>query len=166
MGPIAHLDACPADSTAHEGHWTVPRTRRSPPTRAIQQASRAGAVHARSGLHAVRLIPHSGGVAHSYTRVVHLDDYLITDATDLAALVADKQVTPVELLALARQRADQVNPKIDAIVWMLEDVADARAAEPLRGPFAGVPFLVKDLAQEYAGFPTTNGSRAGGRRGR
>jgi Asp-tRNA(Asn)/Glu-tRNA(Gln) amidotransferase A subunit family amidase len=91
---------------------------------------------------------------------VHLDDYLSTDATGLAALVADKQVTPAELLALARQRADQVNPKINAITRMLDDVADARAAESLSGPFAGVPFLVKDLAQEYAGFPTTNGSHA------
>ena len=39
-------------------------------------------------------------------------------------------------------------------------MADTRAAEPLEGPFAGVPFLVKDLAQEYAGFPTTYGSRS------
>ncbi|GAA1145190.1 amidase [Nocardioides aquiterrae] len=91
---------------------------------------------------------------------MHLDEYLTSDATELAALVADKEVTPAELLALARQRADQVNPQINAIVRRLDDVADARAAEPLTGPFAGVPFLVKDLAQEYAGFPTTNGSRA------
>jgi Asp-tRNA(Asn)/Glu-tRNA(Gln) amidotransferase A subunit family amidase len=91
---------------------------------------------------------------------VHLDEYLRSDATALAALVADGQVTAAELLALARQRADQVNPQINAIVRRLDDVADARAAEPLTGPFAGVPFLVKDLAQEYAGFPTTNGSRA------
>jgi hypothetical protein len=43
----------------------------------------------------------------------------------------------------------------------LTRVADARAADPgLSGPFAGAPFLVKDLGQEYAGFPTSNGSRA------
>ena len=43
----------------------------------------------------------------------------------------------------------------------LTEVADARAADPgLSGPFAGVPFLIKDLGQEYAGFPTSNGSRA------
>ena len=80
--------------------------------------------------------------ARSYTRPVHLDDYLTSDATALAALVADKQVTPAELLALARQRADQVNPRINAITRTLDEVADARAAEPLEGPFAGVPFLV------------------------
>lgn len=91
---------------------------------------------------------------------MHLDEYLTADATTLAALVADKQVTAAELLALARQRAEQVNPKINAIVRTLDEVADARAAEPLEGPLAGVPFLVKDLAQEYAGFPTTNGSHA------
>ncbi|MBZ5736906.1 amidase [Nocardioides mangrovi] len=91
---------------------------------------------------------------------MNLDEYLAADATDLAALVADKQVTAAELLALARQRADQVNPKINAVVRTLDDEADSRAAEPLTGPFAGVPFLVKDLLQEYAGFPTTSGSHA------
>jgi len=91
---------------------------------------------------------------------VQLDEYLTADATALAALVADKQVTAVELLALARRRAEQVNPQINAVVASLDDVADARAAEALEGPFAGVPFLVKDLAQEYAGFPTTGGSHA------
>ncbi len=88
-------------------------------------------------------------------------EYLTVDATTLAGLVADKEVTPVELLALARERCAAVNPTINAVVAMLTDVADARAADPeLAGPFAGVPFLVKDLAQEYAGFPTSNGSRA------
>ncbi|GAA1789341.1 amidase [Nocardioides hankookensis] len=91
---------------------------------------------------------------------MNLDEYLASDATALAALVADKQVTAAELLALARRRADQVNPHINAIVRTLDEVADARAVETLDGPMAGVPFLVKDLAQEYAGFPTSSGSHA------
>jgi Asp-tRNA(Asn)/Glu-tRNA(Gln) amidotransferase A subunit family amidase len=90
-----------------------------------------------------------------------LDQYLTSDATALAGLVATKEVTASELLALARERADAVNPVINAIVVQLTRVADSRAADPsLAGPFAGVPFLVKDLAQEYAGFPTSAGSRA------
>jgi Asp-tRNA(Asn)/Glu-tRNA(Gln) amidotransferase A subunit family amidase len=88
-------------------------------------------------------------------------DYLTADATSLAGLVAAEDVTAVELLALARQRCAAVNPAINAVVTMLDRVADAQAADPgLSGPFAGVPFLVKDLGQEYAGFPTSNGSRA------
>jgi len=90
-----------------------------------------------------------------------LDEYLASDATTLAGRVAAKEVTASELLALARERADAVNPAINAIVMPLARVADVRAADPaLSGPFAGVPFLVKDLAQEYAGFPTSSGSRA------
>ena len=38
--------------------------------------------------------------------------------------------------------------------------ADARPTRPLSGPFAGVPFLIKDLAQDYAGLPTSSGSQA------
>ncbi|GAA1932009.1 amidase [Nocardioides marmoribigeumensis] len=88
------------------------------------------------------------------------EEYLAHDATALAALVADGEVTAVELLDLARRRRDEVNPAINAVVVDLDGVADERAAGPLEGPFAGVPFLVKDLGQEYAGFPTSGGSRA------
>lgn len=39
--------------------------------------------------------------------------------------------------------------------------ADSRASDPTpAGPFAGVPFLTKDVAQEYKGVPTSFGSRA------
>jgi amidase len=90
-----------------------------------------------------------------------LSEYLTSDATTLAGLVAAKEVAAVELLDLARQRCAAVNPAINAVVAPLGQVADARAGDPqLSGPFAGVPFLVKDLAQEYAGFPTSSGSRA------
>ena len=39
-----------------------------------------------------------------------LREYLTSDATTLASLVAEKDVTAVELLALARQPCDAVNP--------------------------------------------------------
>lgn len=92
---------------------------------------------------------------------MHLDEYMSHDATALAELVASGQVAPAELLALARQRADAVNPRLNAIVCRLDDVADRQAADPsLSGPFAGVPFLIKDLGQEYRGFATSCGSRS------
>lgn len=92
---------------------------------------------------------------------MHLDEYMSLDASALAELIARKQVTPAELLALARQRADAVNPRLNAIVRRIDEVADAQAADPgLSGPFAGVPFLLKDLGQEYRGFPSSWGSRS------
>ena len=87
-------------------------------------------------------------------------DYLKHDATSLAALVAEGHVTRAELLAAARARADAVNPKINAIVQPMYEIAQKRAQETLTGPFAGVPFLIKDLAQEYAGLASTYGSRS------
>lgn len=87
-------------------------------------------------------------------------EYLSYDALGLAELVAAGEVSAAELLALARDRAAVVNPRINAIVREMRPEADARAAGTLTGPFAGVPFLVKDLAQDYAGVPTSSGSRA------
>ncbi len=89
-----------------------------------------------------------------------LQEYMSHDATGLAQLVEQKEVTPAELLELARKRRDEVNPKLNAVVIDIDKEADAQAAGQLSGPFAGVPFLLKDLSQEYKGYPTTFGSRA------
>ncbi|MCX5044417.1 amidase [Aldersonia sp. NBC_00410] len=92
---------------------------------------------------------------------MNLDEYFSHDAVGLAELVASREVKPSELLELARRRADTVNPALNAIVARLDDVADERAGDPgLSGPLAGVPFLLKDLLQEYKGFPTSYGSRS------
>lgn len=92
---------------------------------------------------------------------MEMNEYLDHDATALAELLAGGDVTAAELLTLARRRRDEVNPALNAIVADLDDVADQQAADPtLAGRFAGVPFLIKDLGQEYAGFPTSNGSRS------
>ena len=87
---------------------------------------------------------------------MNFDDYRSHDATGLAKLVADNEVTPAELLSLAQARAAAVNPRINAIV---RDVP-ASPSDELGGPFAGVPFLIKDLSQDYAGLPTSSGSRS------
>ncbi|HEX7304467.1 amidase [Lentzea sp.] len=84
------------------------------------------------------------------------DEYRNYDATGLARLVADRQVSAAELLETARARAAEVNPRLNAIV---RDVP-AEPSDDLTGPFAGVPFLIKDLGQDYAGLPTSNGSRS------
>ena len=91
---------------------------------------------------------------------MNLAEYGGYDALGLAELVAAREVSAAELLALARERARMVNPRINAIVREMRPEADARVAGTLTGPFAGVPFLVKDLAQDYAGVPTSCGSRA------
>ncbi|MEE4024938.1 amidase family protein [Gordonia sp. PKS22-38] len=93
---------------------------------------------------------------------MELSEYRRHDATALAGLVASGDVTPAELLELARLRADKVDPALNAIVLRMDEAADSRAADPdsLTGPFAGVPFLIKDLAQEYRGYPTSFGSRS------
>jgi amidase len=60
------------------------------------------------------------------------------------------------LLTLAQERAAQVDRRINAIV---RDIPVTPSAE-LSGPFAGVPFLIKDIAQDYAGLPSSHGSRS------
>lgn len=87
-------------------------------------------------------------------------DYRAHDAVGLAALVATGQVTAAELLEIAIARAEAVNPALNAIVTPMYEPARERAARTLTGPFAGVPFLIKDLLQDYAGLPTGSGNRA------
>src|SRR5262249_50887926 len=84
------------------------------------------------------------------------------DGLGLARLVANGQATPAELLAAARARASTVDPHVNAIVRRLDEQADARAGAPeaARRTVARGPFLVKDLGQDYAGLPTSNGSRS------
>ncbi|GAY09098.1 amidase [Pseudonocardia sp. N23] len=87
-------------------------------------------------------------------------EYRRHDAVGLAELVAKGEVGASDLLETAISRAAEVEPRIHAIVRPMHEIARARAAGPLSGPFAGVPFLLKDLGQHYAGLPTGAGSRS------
>jgi amidase len=88
------------------------------------------------------------------------DDYQSHDALALADLVRRGEVTPAELLEAALARTDAVNPSLNAVVRRQDDAARAVAGGALSGPFAGVPFVVKDLLQEMKGVPCSYGNRA------
>lgn len=88
------------------------------------------------------------------------EEYRNHDALGLAELVHKREVSPKELLDCALSRAHEVNPKLNAIVIPMHEIAAKQCQGKISGPFAGVPFLIKDIAQDYAGVPTTAGSRA------
>ena len=92
---------------------------------------------------------------------MQFDEYVRHDAVGLADLVRKGEVHPRELLQTAMARAD-ATASLNMIVRRLDDLARTTAEVPPRvdAPFAGVPFLVKDLFQDIAGLPSSCGSRA------
>lgn len=82
------------------------------------------------------------------------------DGLGLAQLIRDGQLSATEALDIAIARAEALNPALNAIIRPMYDEARATLAAGVPdGPFAGVPFLIKDLLSDYKGVPTTCGSR-------
>jgi len=78
------------------------------------------------------------------------------DATAQADLVCLKQVTPRELVDAALERAEQLNPKVNALNYVWPDRARDHAqqlASTVDSAFRGVPFVLKDLNAALAGTP-------------
>ena len=87
-------------------------------------------------------------------------EYIHFDATALAALIAAGEVTPEELLSCALEQSSHANVKTNAICRSMEGEAHEQLNGRPQGPFAGVPFLIKDGVQDYAGLPTSYGSKS------
>lgn len=83
------------------------------------------------------------------------------DACALAERVRRGELTPTELAQQAAAGAALVNPALEAVVEIFEDLIDDPLADGLDpdGPFAGVPFLMKDLGPTLAGRQQEMGSR-------
>ena len=82
------------------------------------------------------------------------------DALALAELIRNKKVSSRELVDEVIARIERVNPELNAIVTPMYEQARARAAEPPGdGPFAGVPYLLKDILAKCEGVRFTSGSR-------
>jgi len=87
-----------------------------------------------------------------------------SDATKLAELIRNREISPVEVMQAHLDRIEAVNPAINAIVTVAEDaLKGAKAAEAAvlsgeeLGPLHGVPFTVKDSI-DTAGVLTQRGS--------
>jgi amidase len=64
------------------------------------------------------------------------EDYVSRDATALAELVRQRHVSPAELVEIAIERLEQVEPKLAGMAEWTLDQARRTAREPLRdGPF-------------------------------
>jgi len=88
------------------------------------------------------------------------EEFAYMDATAQAERVQSGEVKPAELVEAAIERAELLNPKLNAIVTpMYEHARDAAKGSLPDGPFRGVPFLLKDLVATYAGVRMTSGSR-------
>ena len=93
------------------------------------------------------------------------ENICFADATELAQWIRTKVLSPVEVVKAHLERITDINPKINAIVTIADDVLEkAQAAEaavmkgePL-GLLHGVPFTCKDMF-DVAGVRTTRGSK-------
>ena len=96
---------------------------------------------------------------------MNLKDYARLSAVDMAHLVREGEVSPVELARGALSAIEATDPAINAWCDVFAETALARAAEleaearrgVFRGPLHGVPVGIKDLFQ-VKGTRTRRGS--------
>lgn len=88
------------------------------------------------------------------------DDALGTsDATDLRARLARREVSASELRQAAMTRARAANLHLNAVAHWFDQPVRTEVVVAGGAPLAGIPTFIKDN-EEVAGFPTTQGSRA------
>ncbi|MEP7172704.1 MAG: amidase family protein, partial [Aestuariivirga sp.] len=88
---------------------------------------------------------------------MNVEEYTRHDATALAALIRSSGVSRAGVLQAARDRIAACNPSINAVVELYDEPVEDPEAH---GPFAGVPFLLKDIGAGIAGKRTSCASRA------
>jgi amidase len=87
-------------------------------------------------------------------------EYAEFDGLGLALCIRKGEVSAAEALEAAIERIERHNGVLNAVVYKAYDEARRVASGKLPdGPFAGVPFLIKDLGLRVKGWPRTSGSR-------
>ena len=87
-------------------------------------------------------------------------EYVNYDGIGLAELVKNKEVKPEELVQTSLDLIEDLNPALHAVASTIEDQALEEIKQGLpKGPFEGVPFLIKELVLHAKGVPANMGSR-------
>jgi len=91
---------------------------------------------------------------------IHFPEYEIYDGIALAEVIRKGDFSAEEVLEAAIERIELIDPFTHAITHKMYDEARVQLKHVAKAaPFAGVPFLLKDLIDSYANVPTTFGSR-------
>jgi amidase len=94
---------------------------------------------------------------------VNISDYTALDALGLADLVRRREVSPAELVRLALDATAALNPTLNAVIETHDDRLDGDGPGGAGGSadtaFAGVPFMLKDIACTERGRLSEAGSR-------
>jgi amidase/aspartyl-tRNA(Asn)/glutamyl-tRNA(Gln) amidotransferase subunit A len=93
------------------------------------------------------------------------DELAYVSATELAAAVRTRELSPVEIVGYFLNRIEQRNPSLNAFVYLAARQAREAAQRAERavtageelGPLHGVPTALKDLLDSHPGWPTTLG---------
>ncbi|MEO8857210.1 MAG: amidase [Burkholderiaceae bacterium] len=86
------------------------------------------------------------------------NEYRDFDALGLAQAIRRRDFSRREALDAALSRLGDVNPEVNAVTYLHQAAVDQAGGEA-QGPFAGVPYFIKDLHAPVAGMPLTHGSR-------
>jgi amidase len=86
-------------------------------------------------------------------------EYVDYDGVGLADLIARRDMTALEVVDAAIARAEELNPRLNAIIYRTFERARERAKDASRDtPFKGVPFLLKDILAQTTEAPTRSAS--------
>ena len=89
-----------------------------------------------------------------------LNEYATHDGLGLAELVRKKKISAKELTITAATAIDKANPEINCVVETYPDRIEGLDERSLgKGPFHGVPFLIKDVFGHEKGRKIEFGSR-------
>ena len=93
--------------------------------------------------------------------IMNWEEWAQHDAVGLAERVQRGELTPTELASQTAEAIARVNPQLSAVVEVFEDLVTEPTRDGMnpQGPFAGVPYLMKDLGPTLKGRLQEMGSR-------
>jgi amidase len=92
---------------------------------------------------------------------MRLDEYALHDGLGLADLIRRKEISRIDVIEAALNAVHVANPALNAVIEVYEEASRAAARGPCNpsAPFAGVPFLLKDIGSHDADVRFEMGSR-------